>query len=159
MSTLRRGRLLIYQLQRLRLRRRLRNRKSSKRLQIESKRHFLFQTPVLGIFRTGSVRMYLPSMPSSGHTWKCILKHQLSEFEQFLFLKTLSIAGFKPPSASRKSESLQLCYRVIYFKYSFLSFYIRIYPSPRVCGHGCVLMAFSSSLQSLRIILLCREHI
>ena len=97
MSTLRRGRLLIYQLQRLRLRRRLRNRKSSKHLQIESKRRFLFRTLVLGIFRTGSVRMYLPSMPSSGHTWKCILKRQLSEFEQFFSSKTLVDLGVRTP--------------------------------------------------------------
>ena len=77
----------------------------------------------------------------------------------FYLLKTLSYSGFEPQSVSRKSGSLTLSYRVILLQHSFLSFNILIRSSPRVCGHGRVLMAFSSSLQSLRIVILCREHI
>ena len=97
-------------------------------------------------------------MPSSGHTLASILKLQLSEFEHFLLLKTLSSSGFEPQSASRKAESLPLSYHVMLLQTLVLELYIRIYSPFCICGYSRVLMAFSSSLQSLRIILLCREH-
>ena len=144
-SITRRGRLLFLQLQRQILRRRRRNRKSSQRPLIHGKRRSRSQTPVQDIFLIGSVLTCRPSTPSSGHIWTDPLKRQLREFEFYSLLKTLSHSGFEPQSASRLAGSLPLSYRVFLLRKLVLTLHIRTHPSLRVCGHGCVLMAFSSS--------------
>ena len=141
----RRGRLLFLQLQRQLLRRRLRNRKSSQRPQNRRKRRSHFQTLVQDTFHIGNVLTCRPSTPSSGHIWTDPLKRQLREFEFYSLLKTLSHSGFEPQSASRLAGSLPSSYRVFLLWKLVLTLYIRTHSSLRVCGHGCVLMAFSSS--------------
>ena len=139
-SISRRGRLLTYQLQRLRLHRRLRNRKSSQRLQNRRKRRYRSQILVQDIFRIGSGRMFQPSTPSSERTWTSLSKRQLREFYIFLIFKnTCQPRGSNPSLPDEKPDRYHDTISSYDDQYSFLSFKYRstsiwIQSSYCVCG-------------------------